>query len=126
MNIGFLLFLLLTKLGNSSVIGYSIILNGNYVMVRGFHLWKEGLGTQEMFKDVPRPCRKKTREAKAQLELEEIQSLQSTFPSQNAILCWSINGTGMLSAELLKPKDTYPNARDGLLGLNHSKAPIPP
>lgn len=93
---------------------------------RVYDLWKEGQATQEMLKDVARSRRKKIREAKAQLELEEIQSLRSTFPPQKAILGWSINGTGMQSAELLKPRDTRPNFRDGLLDLNHSKAPTNP
>lgn len=36
---------------------------------RVYHLWKEEQISQEMFKDVTRPCRKKIRETKTQLEL---------------------------------------------------------
>lgn len=41
-----------------------------------FHLWKEGQATEEMFKNVARSCKKKIREAKAQLEFNLTTSVK--------------------------------------------------
>lgn len=40
------------------------------------HLWKEGQVTQELFEDVARSCRKKSREIKVQLELNRATSVK--------------------------------------------------
>lgn len=44
---------------------------------RVHHLWKEGQAAQEVSKDVVRSCRKKIKEAKAQLEVNLAPSVKS-------------------------------------------------
>lgn len=56
---------------------------------RVYHLWKERQIIQEMFKDVARSCRKKIRQAKAQLEF----NLATSVKDDKKCFYTYINGT---------------------------------
>lgn len=52
--------------GTFAIFSWTMLLKELREKKKVYHLWKEGLAIQEMFRDVARSCRKKIRETRAQ------------------------------------------------------------